>query len=166
MKVDNDPIPSQADQPSRGPSPYLGLTAHVEMGREATILKWAAVYNVAWGSFVILFPHGFFDALSMPRPNYPEIWQCVGMIVGVYGIGYWLAARNPLVHWPVVLVGFLGKIFGPLGFLSALIQGTLPLKFGLLLVTNDLIWWIPFFLILKKSWLWHQTLKEIGRAHV
>lgn len=122
----------------------------------STVLKLAAVYNLAWGALVILLPNLFFDLLAMPRPNYPEIWQCVGMVVGVYGIGYWIAAHAPLEHWPIVLVGFLGKVFGPMGFGMALMKGTLPVKFGLLLVTNDFIWWVPFFLILKLKWDNHQ----------
>jgi len=126
---------------------------------QSKTLTLAAVYNLLWGAVVILLPNLFFDLLSMPRPNYPEIWQCVGMVVGVYGIGYWIAAHDPLQHWPIVLVGFLGKVFGPMGFAMALIKGTLPIKFGLLLVTNDFIWWVPFFLILKMKWNEHQRTK-------
>ena len=66
----------------------------------------------------------------MAPPTYPEIWQCVGMIVGVYGIGYAIASADPLRHWPIILVGFLGKIFGPLGFAQALYLERLPLRFG------------------------------------
>lgn len=73
------------------------------------------------------------------------------MIVGVYGIGYWVAASDPQRHWPIVLVGFLGKIFGPIGFLDAYMAGVFNLKFGLTIITNDLIWWIPFYLILRSS---------------
>lgn len=123
-------------------------------------LHLAAVYNLIWGGVVIFCPNLVFDLLSMPRPNYPEIWQCVGMIIGVYGIGYWIAAGDPIQHWPIVLVGFLGKIFGPLGFAMALLKKTLPLKFGLLLVTNDFIWWIPFFFILKMKWEAHKKIKK------
>lgn len=109
----------------------------------------AAIYNLAWGAFTILFPNAIFDWLGAVRPNYPGIWQCVGMIVGVYGIGYALAARDPARHWPIVLVGLLGKIFGPIGFIDqALIQKTFPLAFGWTIITNDLIWWVPFALIL------------------
>ena len=123
-----------------------------------SVLKLAGIYNLVWGGLVILFPNLVFDLLWMHRPNYPEIWQCVGMVVGVYGIGYWIAAQNPLQHWPIVLVGFLGKVFGPMGFAMALFKGTLPPKFGLLLVTNDFIWWVPFFLILKMKWETHQKI--------
>ena len=115
------------------------------------ILKVAAIYNIIWGALIILFPHALFDFSGLPRMNYPGIWQCVGMIVGVYGIGYWIAASDPVRHWPIVLVGFLGKIFGPIGFLQSLYLGVFNLKFGSTIITNDLIWWIPFFLILKNS---------------
>jgi small multidrug resistance pump len=115
-------------------------------------LKLAGIYNVAWGSLVVIFPHLLFDLTGMQRPNYPELWQCVGMIVGVYGVGYWIAANDPVKHFPIVLVGFLGKIFGPLGFLQALYTQRFPLSFGINIVFNDLIWWIPFYLLLREKW--------------
>ncbi len=117
-----------------------------------SVLRLAAVYNVLWGAWVIFRPFDVFDWAGLVRPNYPEIWQCVGMIVGVYGVGYWCAATNPVRHWPVVLVGFLGKIFGPIGFVDALYRGVFNWKYGLQIITNDVIWWIPFFLILKKAY--------------
>jgi peroxiredoxin len=79
------------------------------------------------------------------------------MIVGVYGVGYAIAAFDPVRHWPIVLVGFLGKVFGPLGMVQALWTGALPWGFALNCVTNDLIWWVPFALILKYAWEQHQA---------
>jgi hypothetical protein len=117
----------------------------------SVVLRVAAIYNILWGAFMVVFPLTVFRVLGMALPNYPEIWQCVGMIVGVYGVGYWIAARNPVVHWPIVLVGLLGKVLGPIGFLQAAIEGRLPWSFGLINVTNDLIWWIPFSLILLHA---------------
>jgi peroxiredoxin len=116
------------------------------------ILLAAGAYNVVWGAFVVLFPTAMFRWLEMPLPNYPQLWQCIGMIVGVYGIGYAIAAFDPVRHWPIVLVGFLGKVFGPLGMLQALWTGALPWGFSLNCVTNDLVWWVPFFLILRHAW--------------
>ena len=123
--------------------------------RQSTVLKLAAIYNLVWGASVVLFPNLFFDLTSLERPNWPEIWQCVGMIVGVYGVGYWIAARDPIRHWPVVLVGFLGKVFGPIGFVWAILNGRFNLAFGLLIVFNDFIWWIPFARILKRAVEFH-----------
>jgi len=117
-----------------------------------TWLKAAAIYNVLWGAFVVLFPTTQFEWLGMDLPRYPGFWQCVGMIVGVYGLGYWWAARAPFRHWPIIAVGLLGKILGPIGFSEALLTQKLPLGFGLNIIFNDLIWWPSFFLIMKGAY--------------
>ncbi len=114
-------------------------------------LQAAAIYNVLWGAWVVLFPGHYFGLVGMDPPRYPELWQCVGMIVGVYGLGYWAASRDPLRHWPIVLVGLLGKILGPVGFVQAIVQGSLPLAFGATLITNDFVWWIPFSVVLWRA---------------
>ena len=115
-------------------------------------LKAAAIYNFIWGLFIIAFPNAIFHFAHLPpMANYIGIWQCVGMIVGVYGVGYWVAASDPIKHWPIVLVGFLGKIFGPIGFVQAYYIGEFNARFGLTIITNDLIWWIPFFMILSAA---------------
>lgn len=113
------------------------------------VLKYAAVYNLLWGGWVVLFPNHFFFLANMEPINHPMVWQGMGMVIGVYGLGYWWSSYNPVRHWPIIAVGFLGKILGPLGFVFNYLSGTVPLGFGLTLLTNDLIWWIPFFLMLK-----------------
>jgi hypothetical protein len=117
------------------------------------VTLWAAgIYNILWGALTVLFPLAPFRWAGMAPPNYPQIWQCVGMIVGVYGVAYIIAAYNPLRYWPLVLVGLLGKFLGPIGMAQAIWQGTLPPVAGLTCVTNDLIWWIPFTLILYRCY--------------
>ncbi len=112
----------------------------------------AGVYNIVWGVVFGVFPNALFDWAGMERPNYPELWQCIAMIVGVYGVGYAAASVNPYRHWPVILVGFMGKVFGPIGFLQAALSGRMPWKFGTVNIFNDLIWLVPFFLILRGAW--------------
>ena len=133
-------------RPPRAPSPRWA----------APVLYAAAAYNVLFGALVVLFPAAWFAAADLPAPNYPALWQCIGMIVGVYGIGYACAARDPLRHWPIVLVGLLGKVCGPLGFLDAARQGALPWRCGWLILTNDLIWWLPFGALLLAAWRHHR----------
>jgi peroxiredoxin len=115
------------------------------------VLAAAGFYNIAWGTFVILFPNLIFDWVGLDRPNYPELWQCIGMIVGVYGVGYWIASGDPVKHWPIVLVGLMGKVFGPIGMAKALWEGRFPASFGAVCVLNDLIWWVPFAMILVHA---------------
>jgi hypothetical protein len=115
------------------------------------VLVAAGVYNLVWGAAVVAFPGSLFRIASMDLPRYPQIWQCVGMIVGVYGIGYLIAASDPLRHWPITLVGLLGKVFGPTGFVIGLCSGSLPVAFGATILANDLIWWVPFAAILYHA---------------
>jgi len=126
------------------------------------VLKAAAIYNILWGAWVVLFPSHFFTLTNMDIPSHLMIWQGMGMVIGVYGLGYWWASYDPVRHWPIVAVGFLGKLFGPLGFVFNYLQGIVPISFGYMLITNDLIWWIPFFLMLKKAHQagWPLTDKE------
>lgn len=119
---------------------------------QSFLLLFAGAYNLLWGLWVVVWPMAIFRWAEMELPRYPQIWQCVGMIVGVYGIGYLIAARDPITHWPIVLVGLLGKVFGPIGFLIAALRGELPWCWGATLLTNDLIWWLPFSLLLHDVW--------------
>lgn len=113
----------------------------------------AGAYNVVWGAAMVLAPISTLKMLGVSPPTtelWPQLWACIGMIVGVYGVGYMIAARDPARHWPIVLVGLLGKIFGPIGFVDAAVRGQLPWSMGATILTNDLLWWVPFSII-----LWH-----------
>lgn len=117
-------------------------------------LQAAGVYNLLWGGVVILAPDLPLRMASiepLPEPG-RAIWQCLGMVIGVYGVGYLCAARDPIRHWPIVLVGFLGKIFGPIGFVWCASRGEIPWSFGWTILTNDLLWWIPFSMVLRDAW--------------
>ncbi len=124
-------------------------------------LKLAGIYNILFGIWVIGWPNAWFEISGMKIPRYPFLWQCVGMIVGVYGIGYLIAAKSPLRHWPIVLVGFLGKVFGPIGFVWAASQGELPWQAGWMILLNDLVWLVPFAMI-----LWAAACLKVGRPAV
>jgi len=124
-------------------------------------LKLAGIYNILFGLWVIGWPGAWFRLSGMEPPKYLFLWQCIGMIVGVYGVGYLIAASAPLRHWPIVLVGFLGKVFGPIGFVWAASQGDLPWAAGWMNVFNDLIWLVPFAMI-----LWAAACLRVGRPAV
>lgn len=116
------------------------------------LLMAAALYNIAWGAFAVCFPNAIFRWSNFhPLPVYPEFLQCIGMIVGVYGVGYAIAAHDPSRHWPIIFVGLLGKVLGPIGFLNAVLSGRLPPTMGWTILTNDVIWWVPFSIILWSA---------------
>jgi hypothetical protein len=121
-----------------------------------TTLQLAAIYNILWGGWTVLFPDHFWQLVGMETMRHPMVWQGMGMVIGVYGIGYWWASYRPMRHWPIIAVGMLGKIFGPLGFIMNYLAGDIPFGFFYTLITNDFIWWIPFGLILWAVHRHHQ----------
>ncbi len=126
----------------------------------------AGFYNLLWGAFAIAFPNKLFEWTGMAAPNYPELWQCIGMIVGVYGVGYWIASGDPIRHWPITLVGFMGKVLGPLGFAKALYESRFSPKFIWVILANDLVWLIPFGLILLHVHRENNESKRISSPDV
>lgn len=132
--------------------PFMSIVSARNSQWMKAILIVAGLYNLAWGASVIFFPNFWFKLAGMAVPDYVQIWQALGMVVGVYGIGFIIAATNPLRHWPIVLVGFLGKVFGPIGFLYYYMKGDIPLVVLNMHFTNDLIWWVPFGIILYNAY--------------
>jgi len=126
------------------------------------VLVAAALYNACFGVLAGLAPKMTLTWLGFLDPSSREqaLWQCIGMIVGVYGVAYWFAARAPLRHWPVVLAGLLGKLFGPIGFVSSAANGVMPWRTGFIILSNDIVWWIPFSLILIASARVHKRIAE------
>jgi hypothetical protein len=111
----------------------------------------AAIYNLIWGAAMILFPGAYFNLVNIDPPNYLAIWQVVGMFVLVFAPAYWWVARDPWRHRHLVLIGLTGKVLGPIGFVWAVTLDEIPASFGWTLLTNDLIWWIPFTLFLRDA---------------
>ena len=79
----------------------------------------AGIYNLAFGLWAVLWPMAFFDMFAIERPRYPGIWACLGMVVGVYGLLYLLAAWRLETAWPAIAVGLLGKVLGPIGMVMS-----------------------------------------------
>jgi hypothetical protein len=108
----------------------------------------AALYNVAFGLWSAIFPRSFFSRCGMTPPLYPSIWACLGMVVGLYGLGYAYAAWRLDRAAPFIAIGLLGKILGPAGWLLAVSGGEWPVRTVTLILFNDVIWWLPFGLFL------------------
>ena len=112
----------------------------------------AGFYNTVWGLYSAADPQWLFRYAGMPPQNYPQIFACLGMVVGLYGIIYWEVARVPERGWLLAAVGLLGKVLGPIGLLQLILTHQWPAATILLSVTNDFIWWIPFALYLYDAW--------------
>ncbi len=118
----------------------------------AAILWLAAIYNILWGTVAIVLPNQMFEWAEMAPLNYPQIWQGLGMVIGVFGVGYAIAAIDPLRYWPILLMGFIAKLGATAGMVLAYFQKTFPEKFIFQGIPNDAIWLIPFALALHALW--------------
>jgi hypothetical protein len=112
----------------------------------------AGVYNIGWGIYSALDPQWLFRFAGMPLANHPQIFACLGMVIGLYGVLYLEVARVPERGFLLAAVGLAGKLLGPIGLVSLLWTGAWPLAAGVLCLTNDLIWWLPFGLYLRDAW--------------
>lgn len=125
-------------------------------------MRLAAVYNASYALLLALFPQQVFAWLYMPAT--PDVMvRCIGMMVGVYAVGYWIAGSNPLRWWPLVLVGIVGKGLGPIGFFASVYTGELPWQAGWMNLASDLIW-LPLFIAIV--WRVYQTIGWRGMWQV
>ena len=118
----------------------------------SSILWVAALYHLSWGLLIITFPIQTSRLAGVDPANYPQLWQGFGMVFAVFGVGYAIAARNPIKHWLLIFVGLLGKMLGPTRFLLGVLTGRLSWAAGWTFITDDLIWWIPFSWILYQAY--------------
>ena len=116
-----------------------------------TIFIAAGIYNIAWGLYSALDPQWLFRFVDMAPLNHPQIFACLGMVVGVYGILYLEIARVPERGWLIAAVGLLGKVLGPIGLVHLIWTGQWPIATLVLCITNDWIWWMPFTLYLYDA---------------
>jgi hypothetical protein len=125
----------------------------------------AGIYNIAWGLLAVASPNWFFSFTGMAPINHPEIFACLGMVIGLYGVLYLEVARRPEHGFLPAAIGFVGKALGPVGALVLVLKHEWPVSALVLNVTNDFIWWIPFVLYLKDSWpFFAETLQTGGQA--
>ena len=111
----------------------------------------AAAYNIAFGLWAALTPLSFFAFFDLAPPLYPSIWACLGMVVGLYGLGYAYAAARIERAAPFIAIGLLGKLLGPAGWVLTVSRGEWPIRTLTLILFNDVIWWLPFALFLLEG---------------
>ena len=64
----------------------------------------AGGYNLAWGVYAVLDPQWLFRFAGLPLQNYPQIFACLGLVIGLYGILYLEVARLPERGWLLAAV--------------------------------------------------------------
>lgn len=112
------------------------------------VLILSGLYHLGFALWAILCPShalGWFDCTA---PSQSMLWQMLGVISAILGLGLIIAAKNPIQHWLIVLMGFIGSLIAIVAIGSAVFHGELPATALLLLAVNDIIWLPLFGLIL------------------
>ncbi len=130
----------------RGDGALMGATRVPQWLRQT--LVFAGAWHLVLGASIVIAPGAFFVLTGLALPNYLQMWQGAGIMTAVMGLGYAIAARDPLRYWPVVLIGLIPKIVAPVGVILGFWRRELPASLGTLVLVNDVAWWVPFSLLL------------------
>jgi small multidrug resistance pump len=128
------------------------------------VLRIAAVYNLLAGACMLIFVHEGYKLLGLEKPALVMPVQLVGVLVAIFGLGYWLVARDPLTNRNILLLGLLSKSLGPALALYYVAVGKLPLGFILVLLVADLIYIPPFAIILRRLYRVAGEQRVVGRG--
>jgi peroxiredoxin len=108
------------------------------------VLAIAGLYHLTWASLMILWPREIFLSAGARPFESTVLVQAIGAFVGLFGLGYLLAAVDPYRQWALVLLGLLSKILGFAGTTWLVLTGFWPNAMLWGATANDLIW-IPVF---------------------
>lgn len=129
-----------------------------------SILVAAGIYHLLFAVWVGFWPNQAFDWIGCARPTHPMLWRGMGFLAGAFGVGFLIAARAPIRHWAIVLIGFIKFNLVILTLVAGLLEGPLPREIVLMVVIDDLIWWFPFVSILWASVQAHAGQPPSGEA--
>jgi hypothetical protein len=115
------------------------------------VFRAAGFYNLGFGIYTLLDPQWLFRFAGMASTNYPEVFACLAMVIGLYGLLYFEVARRPEQGYAIAAVGLAGKVLGPIGMAYLVARDLWPWRGAALCLTNDLVWWVPFALYLRDA---------------
>ena len=114
------------------------------------LLYFAGTYNLLVMLTLLALYHEALRTLGIEKPNLLLFVQLVGILVGLFGVGYLIVARNPVENRNVLLLGFLSKFLGTILGLAYFALGKVPVTFLVLLIFSDIVYLPPFWIILRR----------------
>lgn len=123
-----------------------------------TVLCLAGIYCVVFAAVTLAWPDQAYAQTGLDASGHHMLVRLIGMFYLVFGCSYFLAARDPIRHWRIVLL-CVTKILivlaaGAYAWWNKLLEPPLIL----LLIIDDLLWLLPFLMI-----LWASVQANLGR---
>lgn len=119
------------------------------------VLRWAGVYNVAVAAGAAVIP-GWLDArlgaTHPPSVLATEAWHAMAVWLAVMGLGFLLAARDPYRHWPVVMLGLLGKAGTGAWVAWDIVESRAPDLLWWWVGLDAVLWGVPLLAILQGAY--------------
>lgn len=112
------------------------------------VLLSGGAYHLAFALWAILCPSHALNWFECTAHGHIMLWQVFGVVSAILGLGLMIAAKNPIQHWPIVLLGFIESIVAIVSIGSAVFNKDLPTTALIMLGVNDIIWLPLFGLIL------------------
>lgn len=125
------------------------------------LLLAAGIYNVIWGSIAFIKPNYFLSQLHIDFANSGTISKAVGLLEIVFGLAYLMASQKPFKHWLIIFVGFIVKFGISIIYLINMYKGQAPSQMLVMITANDIIWLLPFGLILYRAFEHYQSTREL-----
>jgi hypothetical protein len=129
------------------------------------LLRFVGCYNLLAGLAMLVFYHEGFRLLGIAKPNLMLPVQLVGILVGLFGVGYLLVANNPLENRNLLMLGFWSKALGSVLGVGYVVLGKLPPVFVVVLFFADIMYLPPFAVILNRLYGIARRQKRPGRAY-
>lgn len=111
----------------------------------------AGVYLVLFAMWAICWPHNICHLIAIPHDGNEMLLRVIGLIYGGLGIGLVIAAKDPMRHWIIILLGLIKSLAAIVLVGAALVEGDLPTTAAPFLAVNDLIWIAPFGFMLWSA---------------
>ena len=114
------------------------------------LLRIAGAWNLLAGFGMVVFHHEGFKILGATKPSPPLSVQVLGVLVALFGWGYFLVASDPARNRNILMLGFWSKAAATLLSVFYVAVGQLPWWFTIVVALADTIYLPPFFAILRR----------------
>lgn len=125
------------------------------------LLILAGIYNLIWGAIAFFIPNYYLQHLNLTFPNAVWIIKAIGVMEVLFGLAYIIASRKPFKHWLIIFIGFSVKTSASLFYFYYMYVGVLPSHLTSMILANDLVWLLPFGIILYQTFEHHQSTCEL-----
>ena len=122
------------------------------------VLAMAGLYCTLFAGWVLMWPLEAYTWLEIPGPCHAVLMRVIGGFYLVFGLSFFLAARDPIQHWRIVLLCTVKILLVLLAALLVWWRDILPMKSIVFLLVDDVVWLVPFLMI-----LWAAVQAKTGR---